>query len=110
MEKTAAFIRSTCGSGREANEPEKFKQGKGTRRAEKSQDSEMYNRYLWYCGSLEASMCFGMLIGTTDSHLPLLPMIKEMTFWQKGITSPVPAECWLLSNFWNLGKWQFFWT
>lgn len=29
------------------------------------------NRHLWYSGSLEASMYFGVVIGTTNSHLCL---------------------------------------
>lgn len=48
---------------REAHEPEKFKEGQ----------ARMWSRYLWYSGSLEASMCPGALRGTVDKHLSLLP-------------------------------------
>ena len=45
-------------------------------------DFEMYNRYLWYWGSLEASMYLSiMVIGTNDSHLSIL----LFRIWGNGI-------------------------
>lgn len=37
------------------------------------QDFELYNRYEFVLRSLKASLCFGMLIRTTVSHLSFLP-------------------------------------
>jgi len=51
-------------------------------------------------------MSFDMVIGTTGSHLSLLPL-REMTLFGRGEpASPIPEECWFLSNFQNLGKWS----
>lgn len=43
-------------------------------------------------------MGFDMLIGTTGSHLLLLPEVREMTAFGRGEqVSQVPVDCWLLS-------------
>lgn len=61
----------------------KFTVGEEVRRA----------RYLGYCGSLGPSMHSGMLIGTTDNHLSILPVARELarlsgarntTVWESG--------------------------
>lgn len=46
----------------------------------------------------------GMLIGTTESHLSLLPVIRELAPLREGNqpNSQIPEESWLLSNFQNL--------
>lgn len=54
----------------------------------------------------EASMVFGILLGTTESFLPV---IREMTPFGGGggnllQASQVPGECWLLFIHRNLGK------
>lgn len=59
----------------EAYELEKFKEGQGRT----SMGFEMWSRHLWYSGSLEASMRFGVLIVTVDKHLSLLPV--EWPLW-----------------------------
>ena len=39
-------------------------------------------------------MCFDMLVGTTDGHLSLLSVIKEMAPFGRGESaSQVPEEC-----------------
>lgn len=61
-------------------------------------DSEMHSRYLGYWGSVETSMCSGILIGTTDTHVSHLPVIREMTHFGRGeLTSQVPEESRFLS-------------
>lgn len=43
--------------------------------------------------NLEASIPFDMLIGTTESHLSLLPVIRENgSFGGKELASQVPEE------------------
>lgn len=42
-------------------------------------------------------MCFSMVVGTTDSRLSLLPVIREMaSFGRKALASQVHKEGWLL--------------
>lgn len=56
----------------------------------------MWNRYLWYRGSLEASSSFDVLIDPTSSHRSLLPEVREMTpFHRRELVSHVPKGCWL---------------
>lgn len=42
-------------------------------------DFELCSRYLWYWGSLEVSLRFDMLIGTTCSYMSLLPEVMDRT-------------------------------
>lgn len=63
--------------------------------------------------SLEASMHFGLLIGTTGSHLSLLSEIKKWLLLVEEPAFQVLKECWLLSNHqrssYSLG-FAHFWT
>lgn len=55
-------------------------------------DFEVYKTYLKYRGSPKPTMHFHILIGTRESHFPLLPVIGKMT-------SPGRKEWALLNNF-----------
>ena len=73
----------------------------------------MNSRYLGYWGIVETRMCFGILIGTTDTHVSHLPVKREMTHFGRGkLTSRVLEECWFLSicqKFSNSHGWVHFW-
>lgn len=53
-------------------------------------------------GSLEASMQFGMLIGTM--FVPSVSDKRNGSFGPGGLASQIPEECWYLSNCQNSGK------
>lgn len=70
-----------------------------------SMDTELCDQYLWYWGSLEASMHFSVLITTPVSRLSLLPVkIKMVSFARGEPASHSPKECWLWYNHQNLGQ------
>jgi hypothetical protein len=54
-------------------------------------------------------MSVDMLIGTTDSQVSPLPVIRELSSFGRGeLVLQVPEECWLFSNHRNKGKWGGF--
>lgn len=51
------------------------------------------------------SVGFGVLIGTTGSHISPLPEVREMTFGRWAMVSQVPEEFWILDNHSFLDIW-----
>lgn len=47
-------------------------------------DAEMCSKYLFFQGSLEACMHFGILIDITNSHSSFLLVIREMSLLVEG--------------------------
>lgn len=70
-------------------------------------DEDTSYGYLWHCGNVEASMCSGMLTGTTNSHVSLLPVLREMPPLVEGNWRPKFQRYCLLSTCQNLERWSF---